>query len=211
MPGISGTAHDFTETQLEQVLATLDETMYSIERVNSYTYKLIERFTKIIVLRNDLSQPDDFKSATSPVCIGSPVFRNPHLSYVTVARLADGLVHETIHCLLDIAEFKDPFLLESGAISGIRVSSPWSGKSLDLDTYIQACFVWYGLCEFWLLAKESTAFNAEVVTNFMNRSSRGFTSSDIVRPIENLKAVLSPSLPDVLGEAQERVRKAVRA
>jgi hypothetical protein len=209
--GISGTAHDFAEIDLEEVLAKLNETMYSIARVSSYAYNLITRFTRVIVVRNDLSQPDHYICASSPTCIGSPVFRNPHLAYVTVEMLIDGLVHETMHCLLDIAEFKDPFLLDPRAISDIQVSSPWSGKSLDLDTYVQACFVWYGLCEFWLLAKESGTFNAEAVVRFISRSSRGFASRDIVHPIENLSSVLSPGLLDVLREAQEKVRTAVRA
>src|SRR5262249_4447773 len=152
----------------EQILEKLNETMYSIERVSPHAYNLVIQFTRVILVRNDFSQPDDFISATSPTSIGSPLFRNPHLAYVGADRLVDGLVHETIHCLIDIAEFRDPFLLDTKAISDIRVSSPWSGKSLDVDTYIQACLVWYGLCEFWLLAKESMTFNVEVVRNFIS-------------------------------------------
>jgi hypothetical protein len=211
IPGISGTTDDFTEAELKQVLAKLDETLCSIERISSFVYDLITHFTKVVVVRNDLSEPDEFKSATSPWCIGSPVFRNPHLDYVGVDRLVDGWVHETIHCMLDIVEFKGPFLLDPKASSDVRLSSPWSGKSLDLDTYIQACFVWYGICAFWLLARESGVFDAEAVERCISRSSCGFVLRDVVHPLEKLSSVLSPGLPDVLRGAQERIRTAVRS
>jgi HEXXH motif-containing protein len=91
------------------------------------------------------------------------------------ARLAEALVHEAIHQFLYVLEYKAPFVVDfPRAEENITITSGWSGRGLDVYAYIQACFVWYGLSNFWGRAAHSDAFDATEVQQRLSGCLAGF-------------------------------------
>ncbi len=206
LPEVPGQSNGFDRRELELVLSRFGEAAEGIKHVPAAAQHF-RRFVRSVMIRNDPTA-SSLRSASSSLTVGLAVFRNPHLENVNREDLAEGLIHEMIHTLCDIVEFAEPFVIDPSARDE-RVVSPWSGRSLDLDTYIQACFVWYGLWEFWLAAFDSGAFDARNAITYFQISSRGLKHG-IVAPVEALSSRLSPQLGDALAMMETRVQSALK-
>jgi hypothetical protein len=143
---------------------------------------LIEELTRVVVVRWDNRVPR-FRSASTDLAHGRPVLHNVHRSGVTPELIADALVHEAIHALLDLAEDADPITpmrrQNRSAIDGCRViASPWTGRLLDVNTFVQACYVWYGLVRFWthVCSRLGSTRQSEIL---LGRAVSGFRKADI--------------------------------
>src|SRR5262249_41055714 len=166
------------------------------------------RFVRALVLRKDPSAPARFASASSQLAVGLVVLRNPQLAVATPSEIADGLIHEMIHILTDIIELREPCIRDRDAIA-VRINSPWTGRSLDLNTYIQACYVWYGLWEFWLAAFDTGSFNDRDVMSCFQRASLGLRRG-MIEPLASLDNALAPGVIEGLAAAQTWVQEALR-
>ena len=62
---------------------------------------------------------------------------------------ADALVHEAIHAVVYRLELIEFLHLDDRASLAQQTTSPWSGRSLTLRSFVHACFVWYGLWHLW--------------------------------------------------------------
>jgi hypothetical protein len=120
--------------------------------------------------------------------------------------LAEALVHESIHAIIDTIELRKSLLLAKD-FQTPEMRSPWTGRVLDTNTYIQACFIWYGLWNFWLKAVAINAFPHQDVLYQLRQSSKGFAAQDVVKPLAD-RGVRNEVL-EALRHAQSDVRSSL--
>lgn len=107
---------------------------------------------------------------------GMASFGNADASAVSVVQIADALLHEATHSVLYIAEEEAPFF-RTATVEEPRVTSPWTGASLAMHSFVHACCVWYVLAIFWARVLESEDAPSEAPGLF-RRSARGFLGRD---------------------------------
>ncbi|MBD2233658.1 HEXXH motif-containing putative peptide modification protein [Phormidium tenue] len=200
LPDIPGQAARLPSEAAQSVLIRLHHAYHSIGNVSKYAQALIDQTTLVIVCREDVSLPTCV-AACSPIAIGRTVLRNPHRTEVDEEELAECLIHEAIHTAIDIAELESPMFLPA-TVSNVKLISPWSGRSLDINTYLQACWVWFGLASFWADALVSQAFDMKKSFFRLNRALRGFTT-DISVPLVPMYEVLNSTMLCSLKSSQQ--------
>jgi len=207
LPEVPGASVGFNDDEAAAVIALFQRAFAGIEAV-PVAAASFRTFVRAVMLRKDPTVPS-LRSASSSLTVGLVVFRNPHLNGVTIEDLAEGLIHELIHNICDIIELSEPFINDRQIANQMRINSPWSGRSLDLNTYIQACFVWYGLWEFWLTAFDSGKFNQRAAIRYFQSSSVGLQRG-MIEPLKPVEHTLSPGLLEGLAAAQDRVQRALK-
>ena len=150
LPEIPTGSDDWHAEDFSLSLNKADAALALIQDVNPVTYEIVTRMIRVLAFKCDRRPAAGFVSATTDRCSGRPVLQNVHQSFVNVECIADALVHESIHTLFDTAEFYDEKIQSKH--SPERIVSPWTGRSLDPNTYVQACYVWFGLAHFWATA-----------------------------------------------------------
>jgi hypothetical protein len=204
LPDISGGDAGFTPEEVGISVKKLGATVESMRTVSLAALEFVARFSRVLVIRRDTESNHVFHASSTRMCIGRPVFRNPNLPGVRPSDLAESLIHESIHGIIDTMELRTS-LLWTKDFQAPQIPSPWTGRVLDTNTYIQACFIWYGLWNFWLGAINSNAFPFQEVFSQMQRSSRGFAAKDVVAPLadrgvrEGVLEVLRRAQADVLS------------
>lgn len=188
---------DLTDDEKSDVLVQTDTAFDAIGKVNPDAQAFVSRFTRVLMLQK--RSGIGFRTRSPERRIGLTLFQNPHLKTVDQVDLAEGLIHEAIHSALDVDErvrqvtrlpqdhwVRNPDLYDGAS----RVVSPWTGAPLALPTFLQACFVWYGLLHHWCLALPAAVFVRERVKMRIAQSAAGF---------------LGVSLVDLLGENRRSV------
>jgi hypothetical protein len=139
---------------------------------------------------------------------GLSLILNAHHDDVTLAAVADRIIHESIHDLLYMGHFTEPVLATSLPTdpTAVAVESPWTGRSLTLRNYLHACFVWYGLARFWEL--DSQAFAPDQRTQRGDLARSGFRAvPSVLAPLKGAVDLLSPSVRDALELLDDRARR----
>jgi len=181
---IPGTAEPYDDAGAEAAARKVAQAFDVLARCSDVWAEAVLRLVGTIVCRCD-PHTAATTSSTTRLALGRVVLRNAHLEDATPAVLADALLHETVHVLIDHAELGRRLLADGGA----DIVSPWSERPLDANTFMQACYVWRALFAFWLrvlaigLAPEDTCIRR------MTQCARGFTG---VRPIESLLPADAP-------------------
>jgi len=190
----------FTSGEYKSVLSKLTEAIEWMGAASSYVCWVFARIVRIVVLRRD-TRLVGYRAASSSSGIGRVVLRNPHLQSATVPEIVDALVHEMIHAVLDLVEIRSPFV--GAEFKGERVPSPWTGRPLDLRTYIHACFVWYGLLQFWRSSLSAAVGDHQISGTYILTASRGFLAKGgVLAPIEPYSQLLAPGILDVIALIQ---------
>ncbi|KZN44481.1 hypothetical protein [Pseudoalteromonas luteoviolacea] len=160
-----------------------------IQSVSPACFNVLKASIYSIVVRFDTTK-NIFNCASTNICNGLVVLINPHLNEVSVETLADAIVHEMTHNLFDIAELYEPCLPTKFHPQTIK--SPWTGRMLDPNTYIQACYTWYGLRNFWQKAYKH--FNTENAHKYLQQASKGFEQAEFVRIAKNSDEIINTKL-----------------
>ncbi|MFJ1608466.1 hypothetical protein ACIOHS_34630 [Streptomyces sp. NPDC088253] len=151
----------------------------------------------------------DFFSRSPQGLVGHAVLTNPHLGMVDEVMLIEAVVHEATHGFVGISEAlglsgtdtEARWLLDDGPYDGVsRVVSPWTGKALDIPTYLHACFVWWGLLHFWSDLVGSGLFDERRVRSRLLRAASGFRERALVRELLPYQNLLQPTLLTCLDE-----------
>jgi HEXXH motif-containing protein len=209
LPEVSGGDIPFSRAERRHVLDKLDESLVALRTMSPISATFVSALTKVILPRKDPGPDRQYRAASTPLSIGRPVLRNPDLPDATTPELIDGIVHETIHAIIDIVELTEPLIIEATALGPRLITSPWTGRQLDLNTYLQACFVWYGLWNLWCQALGSESPAASSAIHYACLAARGFCTTDITDPLADMRRGLAPDLLEILDELQRRVRAAV--
>ena len=170
---------------------------------------IVRGFTWVLVLRRETEEQDRFRSGTFDRYVGLVLLRNAHLDVATVPRLQDALVHESIHNLLFVCEaVTEPFWDDLGATER-RITSPWTGASIALPSFLHACFVWYGLYHLWSRMLERQTLRAAAwereAMDLRTRARAGFLKGRLDAVFEPNLDVLNSDVVDTIVQRQDRI------
>ncbi len=184
----------YTPEQIKAVSNALQDALTRTASVKP-AEQIVTRFTKVIVLRKD--RPAGHSSSSMTNFPGRMLLRNPEDG--NVGSLASSMIHESIHHFLYTVEFAGRFVsLESGPL----VPSPWSGRELALHSYLHACFVWYGLAQFWYRQLSMNVFEPQIIAPQLAKALSGFRAAN---PTDALMPLKDRFRPEPL-EAASRLR-----
>jgi hypothetical protein len=204
LPEVGGVATSFTPSDAARAVEGVLAGEAIIDASGPERARLVSSMTSVVVLRNDLGVAG-FNSASTRLATRRPVLRNPHRPEARPPVVADALLHEAVHALVDLLECADPLILDPDGVAGRRLRSPWSGADLDVHTFIQACLVWYALVNLWLDALGHRAVPDDVAVEMLTSRSAGFASGPLSGRLRRYESALSPNAVALVDGAQERV------
>ena len=130
----------------------------------------------LVCLRDDLG--DSFASGSFAGFPGLTVLANARLDRVTAARLLDSLYHEALHAVIYFfEELYSPLLIENYDRS-VKIMSPWSGRELGLNQFVQAVLVWSALIALWS-DRDIITSSTEEAASLLKRAENGFASRTV--------------------------------
>jgi hypothetical protein len=130
-------------------------------------------FIYLVCIREEVAEQAAFSSVSFSCYPGLAVLSNCHMPDVGAPKLADALVHEAIHGALYLFETTKHPLLTRQPPAHLLLQSPWTGRQLSLDSYVQACFVWFGLANLWQQMVSSADEPGEAAT-LLKKALGGF-------------------------------------
>jgi HEXXH motif-containing protein len=191
----------YCSSEIDTIVHKLETAAAMLNEINPVTASFVRVFAKTVVPRKEALNPDFFTSSSCNAYIGRIVLINPHLAYVDESSLIDALVHESIHSLLWRVELLNPFIVDLSKVKG-TTRSPWTGSELHLYTFLQACFVWFGLWTFWSTPKAQELFPAALVAKYVARARKGFEENRVIANVMKFKDALRPGLLNELESMQ---------
>ncbi|MGJ5204470.1 aKG-HExxH-type peptide beta-hydroxylase [Bradyrhizobium sp. HKCCYLR20261] len=196
----------FSEVEIDRLHQLLQRSRSALERTEAGLPRFVTRFNIALILQKDPESPTSFSSGSNGYYIGRTFLANPHLPEIDEAHIADALVHEGIHALLYMQEYEQPWFLDPAAKGSLpRITSPWSGSRLPFPSFLQACFVWYGLLHFWSLAMQSGAFEPGVAIKRIQLCLRGFCRQPLLDSIAGYSSVVDADVQRAIETMQNVV------
>ena len=200
MPGgniaISGELQTHIAGKVDAIARTMCDTAPAMQR-------FFRDFARVFVIRTDPAH-DRFIGGSVKLTPGRVVLLNAHLDSATPEAIMDGMIHETIHSVIDHAEFVSPMIRDPAGMK-VRIVSPWSGRDLDANTYLQACFVWYGLACYFVRLAMATGAPGPSCLFYRDQASAGFRKGSVTAPLRQNAVALAPGLYDALDMAQAHI------
>jgi hypothetical protein len=192
---------EFEQNEICKILEKLYQTVKIISSVNYDLLKFILMYTKVLLLVKDRNANNSFEwsSESEDHYIGQTVLTNPHLEQVMPLDIAEALVHEAIHHMIYMIEIREYFLQNDPDIEKY-IESPWTGTKLHIHNYLHACFVWYGLLNFWKDAEYKIGYNK--IKKYKQESLSGFKRESIVENIKMIYPKVPPSLLETIQKIQ---------
>ncbi|MGO8938196.1 MAG: aKG-HExxH-type peptide beta-hydroxylase [Mycobacterium sp.] len=169
----------------------------------------VAKFVQVIVLQNE-NTSTRHSSGSNGQYIGQVVITNPHSEYAGDIEIAEAIVHEAIHSLLFMALHTVPWGTDHNHTyaTGVKIVSPWTGTPLDVEQFLQACFVWYGLLHFWDLALRVKTFKgSDKARSRLAEALRGFVGSPLLDNLDNEdRKILRDDVSNAIETMQSRVK-----
>jgi hypothetical protein len=186
------------------VLERLAEVSKALPAAGDVVAWFVSRFTKVLILQRDDEQP--FSSGSNGQFVGRSVVANPQLEGIDGAVIADAVVHEAIHALLYMQELRRPWVLDETLYDTTpRAVSPWSGRELPLRPFLQACFVWYGLLNFWARVDAAGVFEESVRRGLLLRAAAGFLGDPLRLQLQPYRGTLRDEVVVAIDAMQDDV------
>jgi len=205
--GIAETAPHGSE-ELEIAMGKVLEAIEALRLASPPALALVTSLIEVLALRRELPKPTAFYSSTFPGCPGLVRLTNTHLPEASSHAIVEGLVHESIHCILHVhEELEEPFVRKAED-RDTKVRSPWTGATIRLQSYIHACAVWYGI--YWLWSADGFAAgppDGEVET-LRQRARRGFQYRPVSVGLAPFRDLITNSIGALLQELEERMLQA---
>ncbi|MBN9297037.1 MAG: hypothetical protein J0I41_08495 [Filimonas sp.] len=175
---------DTKETARCKVIAAYE----MLQITSCFASGLIDRFLKILILEEDMSDLETPGSYSQSSTIGMSTIINIQCPAATIYFIADALLHETIHCYLFTIEriTGDFAIYEEIKKSNRKIRSPWSGRHIEVHFFIHACFVWYGLQSFWRKHNESSNKVNGEPREYFNKAQKGFSGALLTKHLNGL-------------------------
>jgi HEXXH motif-containing protein len=173
-PGLKPVA----QSQRDLIRAKLDEAIEILAHHAVTALHFTGSFIYLVCIREEAEDQASFSSVSFSCYPGLAVLSNCHVPDVGAHKLADALVHEAIHGALYLFETTKHPLLTCQPPAHLRLQSPWTGRQLSLDAYVQACFVWFGLAHLWKQMMSGTDELEEAAT-FLRKALNGFRLAPI--------------------------------
>jgi len=197
----------FRNYEIELLVNWLHRTRDGIKATSESVLDFVVRFTRVLVLQKDPIGSASFSSGSTRQHIGRSCLGNPQIA--DEADIANAIVHESIHSLLYMQEVQKAWVFDPDLFMPVpRVVSPWTGKALALRPFLQACFVWYGLLQFWSLALSANAFSIDRARTWILQCLVGFTKGSLLEHIDEHKKSISSDVMEAIQEMQLTVTEA---
>ncbi len=170
--------------EVEGLCELLHNSVAPLDNEGSYFLDLIGMFSRTVIL-NKVTQSNGkrmFFSGSDNEHIGRSVLSNTDL--VSKEVIIESLVHESIHSVLYMIDRLNQWQpdydnLHIGEV-GRNVESVWSGNMITIHSFLQACFVWYGLFEFWTFVKQfNLLYDQSFVADRIKFIQKGFQQLDL--------------------------------
>jgi hypothetical protein len=195
----------FDASEMSLVVDRLNQACEGIRGTCPSVLDFVLTFNKVLISVKDAAAPEQFSSGSTTQYVGRTFITNPHVRSVDIADLAEALVHEGIHALLFMEELRHPWGDIPELRDGVRrLDSPWTGNALSLSSYLQACFVWYGLAHFWALAMGERAFELAGIKRRLIRAACGFLRSPLCNDLEKFPGI-DREIVETIQEMQARL------
>ncbi len=165
-----------------------------IKDINRNASAFSTQQTEVLAFRYEDEYPNGFSSGSFQTLPGFSLICNCHLPSVSERALADAIVHEAIHGIIYRFEAFGERLLKGDQAGRLQVSSPWTGARLSVESFAQACLVWFGLHHFW---KNASGGEPQ---GFDKRATKGFISSDYATCCRSSAEYLAPGVASRLEE-----------
>jgi HEXXH motif-containing protein len=182
--------------------STMASALSLLEQQHAVISGFVRRMTTRLVLRVDPSMPKSLSSCSFRSHAGMSLIVNPKTVTCDELRLLDSIVHESIHSAIYMYEpVVAPLCLP--VVRDLQLHSPWTGRLLTVDQFVQACFVWWGLMKMWQAWCERDTDPRAV--RLFERAARGFSA----RPVSHLlrgvgRGCVEPRTLDALNLVEER-------
>lgn len=194
----------------EAALVKLDQAMRGVDEVDADLGGFVRRFTLVANVVVD-SDSGKFTSGSTGQYIGRSIFCNSELASADIELLAESLVHEATHSLLYMHEALHPWVLRDEPFDAEAVVvSPWSGATLPVRPFLQACFVWFALVNFWSLAQGGRTFGQTRVEERLAVARRGFLAGPLIDLISEYVPHIAPELLGLVRAMQDEVTAEAR-
>lgn len=166
-----GEVTNHTPEELEFITWRLEKSLEQISRISRTARSAVDALVQVISLIRAPQSVKGTQSFSNKPVIGRMGLANADSNRWSISKIADAIVHESIHALIYKIELTNSLYLDDSVESeGFTVVSPWSGRELPLHSFVHACFVWFGLWNFWGLASPEEYKAAEL----RSRAARGF-------------------------------------
>jgi HEXXH motif-containing protein len=190
-----------------RVVAALD----LIEAVSSAAYRMVNASLQVITLVTGswsaIGPGKPTLSLSSKAMIGRTTLGNAESDIYSIKKIANNLVHEAIHSLIYKLELLTPLYANDEVADSVHAVSPWSGRHLQLHSFVHACFVWFGLWSFWSMEPQSD----DESDRLKERALKGFINSS---PLSGLTPEafngIQPYVRAAIEQLYERVRSAAQ-
>lgn len=158
----------------EAILKKLRAALSLIDKTTSTAGRLIRNVTRCIRIRQSAAELT--AAETDPRVIGEIRLHNPQRDDLTTIKLADALIHESLHNFLAMYELRYGSFVAYSQSPMIRPVSPWTGNPIPYNAFTHAVFIYFALFMFYKLLYpklNNTSEQAEVA-EMMTKCSRGF-------------------------------------
>lgn len=189
-PPPMGEVTNHTPQELEFIKWRLEQSLEQIGRISGTARTAVDALLQVITVVRAPELTKGTQSFSNKPAIGRMGLANSHSNEWSVSKIADAIVHEAIHALIYKIELTNSlytdYTMEWEPVTAV---SPWSGRTLRLHSFLHACFVWFGLWNFWGLASHDEAEAMELRQTAANGFLKGHPLScvpdaarDRVRP-----------------------------
>jgi hypothetical protein len=158
--------------------------------------------TELIICRLENEYPFVFSSGSFRLMPGLSLLCNSHLLTVTQGKVADALLHEAIHAIIYRYEAYGQRMVPKEKENSAPLKSLWTGRHLSPTSFVQACFVWFGLYHFWKqYANRNSGFD-----QYLETAQSGFLSPNYSKTCRGASAILSAGMAEQLENLAEFIR-----
>jgi len=198
------------------VVNKLQDALEYVDTVAPTLGRLIRNYTRAIRIRA-ASDNSAFASEHITDTVGEVRYLNPQTERITVQRLAEALIHESVHNLLSTYEYLEGQFVLGGASLKYRPVSPWSGNPIPVASFIHAVLVWFTLFHFSLRELKYAGLDSEMRMEILRRRNHyasGFLVparlSEYIRDLAyfNEKGILT-TIDEVQRLVNTKVREAL--
>ena len=202
-PDRVGEVSNHTPEEVGFITGRLEQSLEQISRISSTARTAVEALVQVISLvRVPQSKKGVTQSFSNKPVLGRMGLANADSDWWSINKMADAIVHEAIHALIYKIELTDSLYLDDSVeYESLTAVSPWSGRTLPLHSFVHACFVWFGLWNFWGLASDE--FKAP---ELRNRAAHGFLTGP---PISCIPDAARERIRPEVKDAIDRMFKAV--
>ncbi|MEZ4362450.1 MAG: hypothetical protein R3B48_19830 [Kofleriaceae bacterium] len=207
-----GPAEPMTAEDRDHVLTKLGDAFDGLAQSCPDARRFL-RYTLTTVIPRKQTRPDlypsSFKGSSTAATLHRANLYNAQFRNVDAARVAQSILHETVHNHLYKRERFQPTLIDVAAGEALRVTSPWSGNTLDLYVFAHSTTVYYALFHFFdrLLQQPDVALQLPRPTAawFRDRAVRGFADPRWTSTTQAHRELFAPAMYEDLQAMRERV------